>query len=319
MWQEQGVVGEKYVWAALCLVSVMASAVSAHADPKAAEAVFQAGKDAMARGDLATACARFQESFRLDAAPGTLLNVGECEQKRGHVATAWQAFHDAMALLPAGDFRMTYAEEHAAQLAPKIPSVRILVDARARSPRVSLDGVELGAPSLGVALPIDPGDHVVVVRAEGQAQTETSFRIAEADKRDLAIAAGKEVTDAVAPPRDGAPNGGRKAATFAAFGVGFAGVFTGAVTGLLAMNEAARYRGHCDNTGCDEDGLDAASKGRSLSTISTIGFGAGAVGLGVGAILLATAPASKSSTRAQAYAAPSISPSGGSLTVGGRF
>jgi hypothetical protein len=61
---------------------------AASADSAAAEALFREGRDAAKHGDLETACADFAESQRLDPAPGTLLNLAECEEKLGRVASA---------------------------------------------------------------------------------------------------------------------------------------------------------------------------------------------------------------------------------------
>ncbi|MFO0567610.1 MAG: hypothetical protein U0263_18270 [Polyangiaceae bacterium] len=54
-------------------------------DATAAEALFNAGRDAVKAGDYPTACAKFRESNRLDPAPGTVLNLADCEEHLGHV------------------------------------------------------------------------------------------------------------------------------------------------------------------------------------------------------------------------------------------
>src|SRR5262245_31877335 len=61
----------------------------------AAEALFEEGRSALAAGDLDLACARFRESNRLDPAVGTVLNLADCEEKRGKLATAWTLFRRA--------------------------------------------------------------------------------------------------------------------------------------------------------------------------------------------------------------------------------
>jgi len=54
-------------------LTAAAPARSQERDPPAAEALFLKGRAAMEAGNLAEACASFAESYRLDAAPGTLL------------------------------------------------------------------------------------------------------------------------------------------------------------------------------------------------------------------------------------------------------
>src|SRR5262245_1711819 len=69
-------------------------------DLAAAEALFREARAAMQSGDFDAACAKFEESERLDKAPGTVLNLAECEEKRGRVATAWGHLRRAVDMLP---------------------------------------------------------------------------------------------------------------------------------------------------------------------------------------------------------------------------
>src|SRR5262245_63210105 len=75
-----------------------------------AEALFRAGREAAEKGDYASACARFEESHRLEPAAGTVFNLADCYEKRGQVASAWQRYREVKERLPAGDERVTFAE-----------------------------------------------------------------------------------------------------------------------------------------------------------------------------------------------------------------
>lgn len=306
----------RLVFALTLAATLVARARPAAADPKVAEALFASGKEAMARGDVELACARFRESFRLDAAPGTLLNSGECEARRGRTATAWQAFRDAAALLAPGDFRIGYAEERAAALEPRVARVTLsLAQGAPAGARVWLDGTELGVASLGVALPVDAGAHLVAVRATDRVESRTTLSIDDGESRAIVVAAGPE--RAPTSRAAGQPPIARRTGAFVAFGVGAAGLAVGATTGLLAMGAASTYRDRCDATGCDAEGLDAASRGRSLALASTIAFATAAVGAGVGAYLLVTAP--RSSSAARLTIAPTLAHRGGAVSLGGSF
>jgi tetratricopeptide (TPR) repeat protein len=149
---------------------VVASAARADVrDPAAADVLFRDARAAMQRGDYPTACAKLEESQRLDPAPGTLLNLAECEEKRGHLATAWEDYQGALDTLGAGDERVALASQRAAALFPRLPKlvVRLSPGAPAAA-RVKRDGVELGAASLGTELPVNPGAHAIVVVAPGR-------------------------------------------------------------------------------------------------------------------------------------------------------
>ena len=63
----------------------------------AAEALFSAGRADVERGDYASACPKFADSQRLDPAPGTLINLADCEEHVGQLARAWQHWREAIA------------------------------------------------------------------------------------------------------------------------------------------------------------------------------------------------------------------------------
>src|SRR5262245_12604205 len=94
-------------------------------DRAAAEALFEKGRAAMEKGDFNTACAAFAESNRLDPAPGTLFNQADCEEKRGHLATAWQLFDLTMSKIPEADERRESVQERADALKERLPKLTI--------------------------------------------------------------------------------------------------------------------------------------------------------------------------------------------------
>jgi hypothetical protein len=113
--------------AALALTALgLAAASPARADPAAdaqrADALFQQGKDAMGRGDLATACTDLGESERLDPAAGTLLNLAEREERSGKRADALAHVREALGMLPPDDFSVPFAKKRVAELEAAAPA-----------------------------------------------------------------------------------------------------------------------------------------------------------------------------------------------------
>ena len=111
--------------AALALPFAPLVANAAGGDPAAAEALFAAGREAMERGDYAAACAKFDESERLDPAPGTLMNLADCNEKRGHLAAAWENWRDARGTLRPDDDRLRVVEARLATLEARLPHLVI--------------------------------------------------------------------------------------------------------------------------------------------------------------------------------------------------
>jgi hypothetical protein len=252
---------------------VAASARAASRDPAAAEALFRDARAAMQRGEYDVACAKLDESQRLDPAPGTLLNLAECEEKRGRLASAWQDYQWALETLPAGDERGPYAKSRAEALAPRLPRlvVRLAPSAPAGS-RVRRDEIDLGAPSLGSPLPVDPGKHAVVVNAPGRVARTYDVTAAEGRLAEITVDAG--APDVTAPPAE--TRGPGKLPGFIGIGVGGAALVAGSVAGVLAIGRARVSDDHCDAAHtCDDTGLAANRDGRTFSTVSTICFVAG--------------------------------------------
>ncbi|HEY1537386.1 MAG TPA: hypothetical protein VGF76_25370, partial [Polyangiaceae bacterium] len=156
--------------AGLLLVSASLASTPARADdardPAAAEELFRQGRAASQKKDFTTACAKFRESNRLDPAVGTVFNIADCEEKLGRLATSWTLFQEVVQRLPSDDERRTIASERARALEARVPTLTIhLAHTDRTDVVVRRDGVVLGAASLETALPVDPGEHTVIVEA----------------------------------------------------------------------------------------------------------------------------------------------------------
>jgi hypothetical protein len=267
---------------------------AAHADPgdaAAAEALFREGRAATEAGDHEKACAKFRESNRLDPAPGTLFNLAACEEKLGHVATAWTQFREVTERLPGNDERHKIAAARAAALEPRLPRLTVVLAPGApEGSRVYRGSSELGAGSLDSALPIDPGKHVLAVEAPGRARSERTIEMAEGEsKREELQVGAPMVAGAVGGDTDDGSGDTRRTLGFVLGGVGIAGLAVGAVTGVMVLGKKSTVDDECNaQKRCSQTGIDAADAGTTLGTVSGIGFIAGGVLLGAGAVLVLT-------------------------------
>jgi len=286
---------------ALCSLALPARAQN----PAAAEALFEEARAAMAAGSYDVACARFRDSDKLDPAVGTRFNLADCEERRGHVATAWSAFRGVASELGPEDDRKPIAEERARALEPRLPY--LILQRTSMTPqgvRVRLDGVELGDSSIGVALPMDPGVHeLVLLPAAGGREQRTSFTLREGQHASLPVrilieSEPSPTSEREAPaPRPSSALSARRAWALVAGGVGVAGVTAGAVTGVITLDKKSTANRNCDDglQLCNEAGADANRSGRSFAIASSIGFGVGVAGLATAAYLwLTEAPAPQS-------------------------
>jgi hypothetical protein len=257
------------------------------ADAGDAEALFRAGREAMKAEDYARACALFAESQALEPGAGTSLNLGECNEHLGKVASAWAAYADAAQRMPPSDDRREYVLGKVRELEPQVPHVRFAVDARGLRCTLSRGGVTIGPGGWGVALPTDPGEQRAELACDGRRTRTASFVVALGDTREVALAPGEPLSAAPKPepfepiePNDDDGGGsalaivGWTAAGFAAISLGI-----GVATGVLAIDRRDEMEAVCTDDvppACPPEGLDAASEGSTFATTSTVTFVAGA-------------------------------------------
>lgn len=291
-----GRIGLVAAW--IALVTTPLRALAAGEDPVTADALFREAKTRMAEGDVARACTLFAESQRLDPAAGTLLNLADCEEKNGRFATAHQLFVRASETLPPSDERIGYATERAKALEPRLSSVVLRLAPNAPSNlRVVKDGTTWSAASFGVPVPLDPGEYVLDVQADGRAPHRMPISLAPGEKKSVDVVwgeplapawptvspeAGKDGGEVPAPPKT---SSGRSTIGYVVGGVGVGAFVAGAVTGALVIGYANTYNDHC-KPACDDEGLRAARQGKPLNVLSPILLGLGAVGVGVGVYLI---------------------------------
>jgi hypothetical protein len=296
------------------LLSVSAPAWAQSGAAAAAEALFEQARAEMAEGRYESACKKLRESDKLDPAVGTKFNLAECEQKQGRTATAWELFKAVEQALDAADDRYPIAKQRREALEAVVPRLEIVLaqDAPAGT-TVRVGQAELTAAALAVPLPLDPGSHELVVSAPGHAAQTFTIVLEPGKVSEIEVAPGGPRSKAGALPetsgsaagqsrvadRGGAPATHTRTVGYVAAGVGGLGLVIGTVSGLMALGKKRVAEDNCSDELrlCNQTGKDANDTGRTLATVSTIGFAVGVVGVGVGAyFILAGGEGSQSDT-----------------------
>lgn len=317
---------------ALALAASTTPSRAEQRDPAAADALFREGRALLKQNNFDAACPKLAESFRLDPAPGTLFNLAQCEEGRGRVASAherWQHLVDTLSSAgKLGDDRLPVARERLAALAPQVPKLTIRLKKTAPAGTVVLrDGVELRDAGFGVPLPVDPGEHVVVARAQHRKAAEVRVKLALGEARALEVEPGgddgarsaspapsgaSQPPAPVAPPEPAEPPlppTGRRSTGYVIAGVGAVGLVGAGVTGLMLSSTRSTVSDHCNKETrvCDQEGLDATSSGKTLLKLNTALWAVGLVGVGVGTYLILS-PGSSGEPRAAlgVHAAPGV-------------
>lgn len=269
----------------------------------AAELLFEEGKKAMDAGDFTQACAKFEESNRLDAASGTTLNLANCEERRGRVASAWERYRAAVQLLAAGDRRREFAQTKVRQLEPLVPRLTIvLADGAPPNTTVSRNGKPLTA-SLGIPLPLDPGEYRVLVQAPSRRDAEYAVTLEEGELKGIEVQPGEVVKPeeqkylkpiVIIQKDEGLTH---RTLGYVFGGIGLASLAGTAVFGVLAYRNHKLVEADCDPKAklCStKEAQDASEQGGTNALLANILGATGAVSLGVGAYFLFTAPSAPS-------------------------
>lgn len=298
----------------VCLLAVL-HPLPAAAQPgsrsAAAEALFREGRRLMDLHQYAEACPKLAESQELDPAAGTLLNLGDCYEKTGRMASSWGAFNEASRSAQArnrADWEKI-GRERAAAIEPHVSRLTLTVPAGVDMPelRLSRDGVPVGRPEWGVAIPVDAGRHKIEASAPGFTaaviivEVPTDGKRAEAVVPKLVAAPitaspavpprAQPPTATAAPPKR--PSSAQRTAGLVVGLVGAGGVVVGGITGVLAITKhqdavqaCTSYPNHCPNGAADGPNKQSAS----MASASTVSFILGGALVAVGGVLYFTAP-----------------------------
>jgi hypothetical protein len=280
-------------------------------NPVAAQALYDEARKLVDAGNLEAACPKFKASYELDPGGGTLLNLADCYEKQGKVALAWTTFKEAlvMAQRDGRNERIDFANQHIAKLEARLAHLNVSVasDVRVEGMTIQVDGSPLAEAAWGVALPVDPGKHVVRVDAPGkrpfEATVDAAAGSAEAKLTVPALAdassqgAGAVESGGVMASATTPSSGSSRTLGWVVGGVGVVGLGVGGFFGLRAVSRWNDRNDACKPT-CTQTAKDAGDEAGTAATISTIGFGVGLVGVGVGAYLLLAGGGEKEQTQA---------------------
>jgi hypothetical protein len=273
-------------------LAVLFSAGSAFAqsDAAIAQSLFDEGRKLMVEKKYPEACPRLERSYKLDPAPGTLLNLAVCHEAIGKTATARNEFRDTVTIAKRENRndRLTFANQHLKALEGKISTLTVTDASRENGLEWRLDGAKFGVESFGIALPIDPGSHTIEAVAPGRVTWKTSVDVTkDGEKKTLEIPA-LVLAPVVKPPPHLQPepvivvekSRGPSPWIWVTIGVGVVGWGAFALGGIEAMDNWSTRKTNCgiggDANACNQAGIDADKNARTWSVVADIGLGVGA-------------------------------------------
>ncbi|HZJ67168.1 MAG TPA: hypothetical protein VFD36_26860 [Kofleriaceae bacterium] len=276
---------------------------TAHAQSPEAEVLFRDGRDLIKHGKLAAGCDKLAASERLESSIGTLLNLGDCREKLGKLASAWAAFRKAEAMAKRSgkdDKRQAEAGRRAAQLEPKLSNLVIEVEGGAAGMVVRRDGEVIDQAAWNTPMPVDPGTYTIVAEAPGFVAWSAQVTVPAGAQRQVFTVPALERVPVAAPPAESEPAPGprlvpiRRPGTWstarrfavAAGVLGAGAVGTGIYFGWRASDLQDRADRRCPLSVCDDaEGLRLNDQARTSALTANILYIAGGATLATAVVL----------------------------------
>jgi hypothetical protein len=330
--------------AALVLLASTLLVSRASGQAAEAETLFLEGKRLMKEGKVAEACDRFDASDRLDRAVTTLLNLADCREKNGQLATAWAAFLKAASVArTSGDVKLErIAKDRAKSLEPRLAYLTISVPDSSKVDGLAIqrNGAVVEPTLWNTGVPVDSGTYEISASAPGREPWSTRVVVDGDGKRASVevprfkelqtIEPGAPSTTAPVPEEEddddelvelpGAPGpwtGMRKASVGVA-AVGVLAVGAGVFFGLRANDLEAKADERCPAAACsDPEAIGWNEDAEANALRAHVAFGVGGLAIaGAAALWFLGAPDDPDE---QLAVTPVIGADGLGLAFGGRF
>lgn len=284
------------------LVAAFATSTPALAGSEA-DRLFTLGRRASDMGKYATACSLFRESYQLEPAVGTLLNLGDCEEQQNHVAASLEYYQTALSRLSVTDDRLGPLRTRIEAIERRSGQLEMrLGEGAPRDAKVLVDGEAMPPEKLKTPLALFAGGHLVVVTAVGYRGSRQTVDLAAGEKKTIFLWPGPQLDAAelafagedrieVAEAEQQRHARTMRIVGWSTVGAGAASLWVGSVTGLFAIDRESLRSENCNASNvCNATGVEAAKSGSTLATVSTITLAAGAVAVGAGVYLLLSNP-----------------------------
>ncbi len=267
-------------------------------------------------GNCAAALDKLTRAHQLYFAPTIAVWLGECQIQQGQLVagteTLQRVVREPLTSNAPAAFRSSQmrAQTLLDETLPRLAKLTVNVESPAGAQyRVTIDGNALPGAMIGVARPIDPGEHQVGGTGEGLTPVTETIALPEGGSDVLTLTlipaeTGAEPSAPVVtetpttPVESGADQGseaggwgnqGLKVGGYTALAVGGLGIIAGSAFGVSATNKRGDLDGVCEERACPPSARNDIDAMKSAATVSTIGFVVGGVGVAAGVGMLALA------------------------------
>jgi hypothetical protein len=275
-----------------------------------ARALFQRGIELEQAGNYSTALEQFRDVGQVRMTPQVRFHIASCEERLGRLVTALGGYQLAFADADSvGDDFKAEVDAAVTRLEASIPKLVIVRGTGAEAAEIQLDGVVLGASSVGVPVPLDPGPHAISAKAPGALPFSQTVTIAENEQKSVDVALAPEPQEE--RPRTGTGTGAAdpvdktnpRLIPYVIGSVGIAGLIGSGVLFGLRQSTLSNLEAQCGpkHDACPSSAAGDYSNLKLYNVTSQIALGVGLVGVGTAVTMLVLqlkhAPPSKSGMR----------------------
>jgi len=288
-------------WLGLLSLSASSSSAQSTEERAGARAAADQGYDAFKAGRWATAIDLFSRAESLVHSPVHVLFLARSQAKLGLLLEAKEAYLQVLrepSSAPAAGVKQALADaqRELAELEPQIPLVSVQIEGAVPSEviEVTQDGLPLSSALIGVARPLNPGQHVWRAASESRppvtiqrdiapgTESQVNLRLAPQREVELVAASAASPRPASEPQDDATPaagSGGPSGWVYAGLGVTAVGVGVG-IGFLLQKNHLEEQILETCTPEClaTSDNVQKKQDADRAGLISAVGF----VGAGVG-------------------------------------
>lgn len=156
----------------------------------------------LAAGKVDEACAKYDESARLDRRGGSVLDLALCREKQGRLGSAYVLFEEAekKSLEEKRNDRVTTARQKKNVLFARVPRLTVNVSGASDGQTVVVGAVIVPTAEWGKPYPVDPGDHDVISSAPSKAEHKSRVSMGLGQRKAITIPA-LAAAGAAPPPK----------------------------------------------------------------------------------------------------------------------
>ncbi len=174
----------------LAQIAPCAAHAQSASEVAAARSLFEEGVAAAGDGRWQDALSAFERSYAIAPRSTTLLNLAGAQVQLGRLVAASESYQRLIreAGSNARERRLRdQAREALGTLEPRIAHLTLNIANLERGDEVLLDGTSVAHAIVGVATPVDPGDHRVSVRRSDREIGQASVSLEEGATRELTV------------------------------------------------------------------------------------------------------------------------------------